>query len=165
MKTYLLLFTLLAVAVALRVDALRASATHPISPELIAACQLVRGGERSSQPGSVPQLQSLRFDPQAWVIVDNGADGQPGRAGIDDDFNGVVDDASERGAFGSDDQCHILPPDASPARGRDADVSVLSRGGFVPDAREPAATAAPRRWIVSGEADGRAWKFAIDEVR
>ena len=39
------------------------------------------------------------------VILTSGQDRLPGRAGFDDDFDGVMDNASELGAFGSDDFC------------------------------------------------------------
>ena len=42
------------------------------------------------------------IDPH-WETTDRGPDGQAGRAGVDDDGNGVVDDNSELGWPGSDD--------------------------------------------------------------
>ena len=39
------------------------------------------------------------------VVLTSGVDAQPGQAGIDDDFDGVIDNDSELGAFGSDDFC------------------------------------------------------------
>ncbi len=49
--------------------------------------------------GSNPQLEALPVN--LWWSL--GPDNQAGRAGVDDDNNGVVDDLSELGAYGSDD--------------------------------------------------------------
>ncbi len=174
MKNLLLLIVVL-FAVVLRVDSLRSASTHEASPELIRACQIAERaalGERveGSESGDTVDravVQTLRFDPNAWVVVTNGGDGQPGKADVDDDFNGVVDDASERGAFGSDDQCEVLSVDATVSPTTDPAISVLSRGGFVPvqDPQRLQSEDSPRRLIVSGEASGKSWTFAIDVPR
>jgi hypothetical protein len=43
------------------------------------------------------------WDPQAPVVGHPGLDGQPGIKNVDDDADGIVDDASELGALNSDD--------------------------------------------------------------
>ena len=100
----------------------------------------------SAPPGPSGPVEEQRWvwDPAATVCVDNGPDGQPGIAGVDDGNNGRVDDPSERGATGSDDRFLVIAggsPSADrqphpggpvlPASGR-AGVTVLARGGYVP---------------------------------
>jgi len=59
------------------------------------------------------QLSRALLVPQGTVVT-RGIDGQPGRAGVDDDGNGVVDDPGEMGEFDSDDQTvsidTLIPP-------------------------------------------------------
>lgn len=48
------------------------------------------------------------FDIKVWdPAANNGPDGQPGKAGVDDDANATTDDASERGWPGSDDGAFV----------------------------------------------------------
>lgn len=78
-------------------------------------------------------LVSVRvWDSEAPVYVTGGDDGQPGRAGVDDDGNTVVDDLSELGATGSDDAI-VTPGQAGFEAARDGQVvsRILSRGAVV----------------------------------
>lgn len=52
--------------------------------------------------------RSERYDDLALVVIDVGADGAPGQAGVDDAGNGVTDDRDELGATKSDDLCHVV---------------------------------------------------------
>ncbi|EMI20558.1 hypothetical protein RMSM_02508 [Rhodopirellula maiorica SM1] len=166
MKT-LLIPILLLLAVMLRLNSLWIASMHEVSPELIQARQIARAataGQFDHNTSGV-ELQTLYFDPGASVVVTNGDDGGPGRADVDDDFNGVVDDASERGAFGSDDVCEVRASPNDRHQAADSDVSLLSRGGFVPDSlmlNQKSADDATRRFIVSGRQQGQLWKFAVD---
>ncbi|GAA5504924.1 hypothetical protein [Novipirellula caenicola] len=164
MKT-LLIPILLSLAVVSRLSSLWIASTHEVSPELILARQVA---DTAATPfgdnASGVDVQTLHFDPGAWVVVTNGDDGEPGRADVDDDFNGVVDDHSERGAFGSDDYCRVLASHDDPSESYGANVTLLSRGGFVPkslaanlESNDPV-----RRLIVSGSQLGKPWKFAVD---
>ena len=68
-------------------------------------------GSRVPANSPVPQLLNhheglalvSRWDALTPVFLKPGPDGQPGAAQVDDDGNGVVDDASELGATGTDD--------------------------------------------------------------
>ncbi|TWT82011.1 hypothetical protein CA13_34660 [Planctomycetes bacterium CA13] len=86
----------------------------------------------SPKENGLPQTPSRHFDPDAEVILFAGADGLPGRAEIDDDFNGIVDDPSELGAFRSDDVC-LTPNDPTylSVRSGQASWKVISRGSSV----------------------------------
>lgn len=59
------------------------------------------------------QISRALLVPQGTVVT-RGTDGQPGRSGVDDDGNGVVDDVGEMGAFGTDDRTvsidSLIPP-------------------------------------------------------
>ena len=69
---------------------------------------------------------------QAEVLLGVGADGQPGIAGVDDNVNEVIDDRSEMGAVGSDDEC-LAPADVGYSDMKAHPNSlVISRGTFVP---------------------------------
>jgi hypothetical protein len=78
-------------------------------------------------------LASVRvWDDDVPVYVTGGDDGQPGRAGVDDDGNTVVDDVSELGVTGSDDAV-VTPGEAGFEAARDGLVvsRILSRGAVV----------------------------------
>jgi hypothetical protein len=84
------------------------------------------------------------FDPQAPVLLINGADGQPGVAGVDDNLDNTVDNLAEQGAAGTDDTL-VTPDDPefyfafsagtinpSPGIGTDPQSATLAdRGAFV----------------------------------
>lgn len=165
MKT-LLIPILLSLAAVLRFGSLWVASNHEVSPELIQAQDAARHAALS-QPHDVPsgiQLQPLSFDAAALVVVTNGEDDRPGRAEVDDDFNGTVDDASERGAFGSDDVCEVLASGQASVNALDSNVTLLSRGGYVaaPTTAHSIADDPPRRYIVSGGNDADRWTFALD---
>ena len=108
-------------------------------------------------------------DPRAPILLVVGDDGAPGRAGVDDDFSGVVDDAGELGAFGSDDRC-VTPLDADfPDWQRDPHSRVVGRGTFVPLETAPASVAASgdraKRLVIRGRTRGRDWVWPIDSRR
>lgn len=123
-----------------------------------------------------------RFDADAPVVLTPGADAAPGRRGFDDDFDGVVDNGSELGAFGSDDHC-VTPVDpefekhlAMPGN------RIIGRGAFIPtefeaesaDPVEVAETAFPGdatpgdapepslRVVVTGKTRGRTWVWPVE---
>ena len=78
-----------------------------------------------------PSAERFEFSADAMVILGVGHDGQPGRAGVDDNGNGMLDDPSELGAVGSDDEC-LAPSD----EGYDVTFNqphsiVISRGAFI----------------------------------
>ena len=81
----------------------------------------------------VRRMVFWRYDPKALWVVTAGDDGAPGHVGVDDGFNGQVDDASEFGATGSDDVFMVLPPGAldDMASGVEIPHIVLSSGGHV----------------------------------
>lgn len=76
--------------------------------------------------------ESERFDRDAPVVLTPGADAAAGRRGVDDDFDGVTDNDSELGAFGSDDHC-VTPVDPEFEKHMAMPGSrVIGRGAFVP---------------------------------
>lgn len=132
---------------------------------------------RAAEPaglGDVPRTKVLDAwweieDPRAPILLVVGEDGAPGRAGVDDDFSGVIDDAGELGAFGSDDRC-VTPIDADfPDWRRDPQTRVVGRGTFVPLNTAPASVAAAddraRRLVIRGRTRGRDWVWPIDSRR
>ncbi len=73
------------------------------------------------------------WGPEASVILIPGPDLSPGVAGVDDDGNGVVDDLSELGATGTDDE--ILTPadgDAYTVAATSPSSRVVSHGAMLP---------------------------------
>lgn len=115
---------------------------------IVAALVMLRGmtlfhavkPNRSATPnvyGRSPETISLDtvFDPDALVIIDAGADGLPGQAHVDDGGNGVVDERSELGATGSDDQCRIVFGDEAVSvkqLSKDSTVMIVQHGAFRP---------------------------------
>lgn len=84
--------------------------------------------------GASTVMATERFDASAAIVLDVGVDGQPGRAGVDDNFNGVTDDALELGAVGGDDRI-LSPLDPAYHDALAADSTrVMGRGAFVPSA-------------------------------
>ena len=120
----------------------------------------------------------LRFDPMAEVIIAVGDDGAPGQVDLDDDFDGLVDNASEMGAVGSDDIC-LAPwqPGYNQSQSGPAEsFVVISRGEFVVDTSDDVDTvddkrpnhAAPQtvpaeqsRWLVT-DSDGNRPRLLIN---
>ena len=93
----------------------------------------------------------LQFDPEALVILGPGADGLPGRAGVDDQLNGQVDEVSEMGAVGSDDVC-LAPWQTGYAELKEQPGAVaISKGSYLPTDSQNAAS----RVVVRGTSDGK----------
>ena len=100
-------------------------------------------------------IATERFDPDAAIVLDVGVDGQPGRAGVDDNFNGLVDDALELGAVGGDDRILTpLDPAYSVALAADS-TRVMGRGAFVPRAESDDIDDANSREVRTAEIAGR----------
>ena len=78
-----------------------------------------------------PRGTAYHFDAQAKIVLGVGPDGQPGKAGVNDNADGQLDDAGELGAVGGDDQC--LGPSDPEYRivANDPRSIVISNGGFV----------------------------------
>ena len=139
-------------------------------------------------PTNVMEVQWQRFDPQARVRLLPGPDQFPGGANVDDNANGVVDDAGELGATHSDDVCIVEASNDEPLTIQPS--VVLQRGAFIPaplnDVRQllsqetksvadsasptlpipnsiPEASAIPMaRAIVFGQTDDQPWSFLVD---
>ena len=76
-------------------------------------------------PGKPVSGVMMIDDPDALIIIGPGADGLPGRAGIDDGGNGVTDERTELGATGSDDVCRVVFGDEAARISDDDSTSVL----------------------------------------
>lgn len=83
-------------------------------------------------PAELTRLRVRRWDPEAAVYITAGPDGKAGVAGVDDDGDGVIDNLSELGATGSDDQV-IAPhqPGYAAAAAGEGVVRVIDRGALV----------------------------------
>ncbi|TWU33749.1 hypothetical protein [Novipirellula artificiosorum] len=119
--------------------------------------------EREDLLGETTTLVNLVFDPAAAVMITSGADGLPGRAGLDDDFNQVIDDNSELGAFRGDDIC-LTPADADYDGWLASDRAhrTLSLGCFVPETGDRSDESPRRRWIVQGQTGDASWTWMVD---
>lgn len=129
------------------------------------------------------RVQWQRFDAHARVRLLPGPDGYPGRAKIDDNANGVVDDAGELGATHSDDICVVESSSDPPSEIKPS--VVLQRGAYVPvpfddlypkdtdrtlSAPDSVSGSKPHsvsltwspRAVVHGYSRGRAWSFLVD---
>jgi hypothetical protein len=166
----------LAVAVLLLGSGMRLQSLKQSGGMSMADLQPIRASVAAQLPnleGSIPPslraagVETIaweRFDAGAIVVIEAGADQQPGIAGVDDNVNGTPDDRLELGATGSDDVCRVVPAGHSIGP---ADTSLpLQRGAFVP-ASPP--TDPPARAIVSGRCrddQGREdrWSFLIEVV-
>ena len=139
---------------------------------------------RSSKLAEIPATEIHdawleHFDPQAAILLTAGADGAPGRLGIDDDFDGVIDNPSELGAVGSDD--HVVTPiDPDFEQQLDRSYSrIVGRGTFIPGKPEPLvpgkpeplvpgkpelgdAIAKPLRLLIHGNTRGRDWVWTVE---
>lgn len=81
---------------------------------------------------ALPGAAAFCFSADAPVVLGTGPDGAPGRATVDDNLNGRIDERTEIGAVGSDDAC-LSPSDFGyTATLRDPDSFLISRGTFVP---------------------------------
>ncbi len=83
-----------------------------------------------AEPSNVVQVVDQSFDPTAVVVIRPGADHQPGRAGTDDNRNGIVDDRLELGATHSDDVCQVVSAETFQSIPADQ-VMLMQRGAFV----------------------------------
>lgn len=131
-------------------------------------------------PAEWTRLRVLHWDPEAAVYITAGPDGQAGVAGVDDDGDGVIDNLSELGATGSDDQ--VIAPQqpgyaAAAAAAEEGAVRVISRGALVEIDRDFSASVwaeadlpsglpadDPRRevWLeFAGEAGGPVQRLAL----
>jgi hypothetical protein len=109
----------------------------------------------------VTEITFERFDPDAVVLMRSGPDMQPGVAAVDDNANGIVDDASELGATGSDDVC--LVQRASPDPSDDEITLVLQHGAFVPALPSELQNRSSQwRAIVKGQSNGDHWSLLIE---
>jgi len=70
-----------------------------------------------------------QFDPAARVRLLPGLDKHPGTIDVDDNANGVVDDAGELGATFSDDLCIVEAAESAPSNIKPS--LVLQRGGYI----------------------------------
>jgi len=108
------------------------------------------------------------FDPSAAVLISPGDDGEPGKAGYDDDADGIVDNRSELGAMYSDDVCLAPGDDGYEQALTDTRVEVVSRGAFVPLdlATADVSVDVDPTWRIKlfGVLDGQSWEqWAIPE--
>ncbi len=95
-----------------------------------------------------------RFDVSAAVLLGPGADGAPGQAGMDDDFDGVVDNAGELGAVGSDDRC-LAPWNVDyQAVAQQTGAITISRGAFVNAPENPSDIQHSPASLVPGQRQG-----------
>ena len=112
-------------------------------------------------PDTVYTVQWQRFDPRARVRLLPGDDQMPGGAEIDDNANGVIDDAGELGATHSDDVCVVEASDEKPSTIQPS--VVLQFGAFIPASLAELGTSPfPTRVLVSGQSAGLPWSFLID---
>ena len=80
----------------------------------------------------IEESEPYCFSADAAIILGVGADGQPGRAGFDDNLDGTIDDPREIGAVGSDDRC-LAPADSGYDEMLSAPGTItISRGSVVP---------------------------------
>lgn len=122
------------VALAVGVSARTWQLTHPVAASEFAGLgrDAVLAECREAAHGAAESVTPFCFQAEAPVVLGTGPDGQPGVAGEDDNFNGIIDERSEIGAVGSDDTC-LAPADDGHRRSLEApDSLVLSRGAFVP---------------------------------
>ena len=104
----------------------------------------------------------LYLDRDANVLLTPGADVAPGQVGLDDDRDGVIDNASEMGAVGSDDQCVAPWSDDYPAALANPDSIVISKGAFVKDApADDNGQAGDQRFLVQTENDDVSWTWTV----
>ena len=126
-----------------------------------AITRVARVAATHPRPLEVDRVRVQRFDPDAAVVLTAGEDGAFGRRNIDDDFNGVVDDASELGAMRSDDRC-LAPTDPGyPSDWHASETRVIQRGAYVPGYDR---TAGSFRLVVrfGTDADPIVWPVTVD---
>jgi hypothetical protein len=121
---------------------------------------LIEMTQRVADAG-VREIVFERFDPDAVVLMRSGPDMQPGVAAVDDNANGIVDDASELGATGSDDVC--LVQRASPDPSDDEITLVLQHGAFVPALPSELKNRSSQwRARVKGQSNGDHWSLLVE---
>ncbi|WP_182865784.1 hypothetical protein [Stieleria mannarensis] len=93
------------------------------------------------------EAQPYCFSASAPVLLTAGRDGLPGKADVDDNLDGTVDDRRETGAVGSDDEC-LGPADSGYQEALDMPGMItISKGAFVAcDARQNAERYLTPRW-------------------
>ena len=107
------------------------------------------------------QLIWQKFDPAARVRLLPGLDQQPGTIDVDDNANGVVDDASELGATFSDDLC-VVETSQEPASQIEPSI-VLQRGAYVTaEKRFTQPTRYHDRILVLHQGQNDSWSFVLD---
>ena len=116
----------------------------------------------------VQRVSVAVFDPDAAVLLVPGPDGRPGKIGVDDDADGVVDNSSELGAMYSDDLCLSPADDGYWSAIEDPAHRVVSRGAFVSvdDAVNlDTVNSADRevRLTLFGSTNGTAWQQLVVE--
>ncbi|QEF99440.1 hypothetical protein Mal15_35050 [Stieleria maiorica] len=92
---------------------------------------LVSAISNSPDDASDDAAQPYCFSATAAVLLTAGRDGLPGKADVDDNLDGIVDDRRETGAVGSDDEC-LGPADPGYQAALDQPgVITISKGAFV----------------------------------
>jgi len=141
-------------------------AVHDQVTSVMALSHSPRYEMESLHSQGVDQIVIEQFDSQSLVVMRPGRDRQPGVAGIDDNANGIIDDAAEMGATRSDDLCGVQPSrQANPAEA--ASGLILQRGAFVPltpdsqHGASPGRAGQPRRAIVKGHFGEDRWSFLL----
>lgn len=107
------------------------------------------------------ELTWQKFDPAARVRLLPGPDQQPGTIDLDDNANGVIDDAGELGATFSDDQCIVEAAGSQPSSPKPS--LVLQRGTYVDraDVNTQQSQHADRILITRGGVTN-SWSFVVD---
>jgi hypothetical protein len=106
-------------------------------------------------------VEPFVFDPTAAVLLCPGVDARPGIADVDDDADGVVDNASELGAMYSDDVCLAPSDDGYEQALQSEPCKVISRGAYVAQEANESLDERPSRLVLSGECDGRRWERLV----
>ena len=107
------------------------------------------------------QLIWQKFDPAARVRLLPGLDQQPGTIDVDDNVNGVIDDASELGATFSDALCIVEAAVSAPSNIKPS--LVLQRGGYI-DAKQVMTnqTRYADRILIQHQSRDDSWSLVLD---
>ena len=101
------------------------------------------------------------LDPSATVLLCGGLDARPGKADVDDDADGVVDNASELGAMYSDDVC-LAPTDHGYTYALQSEAcKVISRGAYVAENAKKTRKEQPHRIKLIGQQGGKRWERLV----
>ena len=143
----------LILATVVRCLLLLGSAHNPDKPSVdqirVALSSLPNPGDAATDDHGF-SLTPLVRDPRAQIILGYGADKQPGRAGLDDNFDRKLDNDLELGAIGSDDVC-LAPWQSDYATTRQLPgTRVIGIGEYVKATEPPDDTDVPTRWLLSG---------------